>query len=96
LLDVIDISTPASPVRTGSVTVGTVGTAKGLTLSNGLAYVAANSDGLKIYDPASGNPVLLSTVDTVGDALDVAVKNSMAYVADFPATIDIIDVSALQ
>jgi hypothetical protein len=91
-LDIIDVSNPTSPVRTGSVVIGPVGTAYGVALSNRLAYVAANTQGLQIYDLAApATPVLSSTLEIVGDALGVTVQGGFAYVADFPATIDIID-----
>src|SRR5205814_2315643 len=49
-LDVLNVSNPALPVRTASVTLGPVGTAKGVTLVGGRAYVASNTLGLQIYD----------------------------------------------
>jgi hypothetical protein len=60
----------------------------------GLAYVAANTLGLQIYDLATPSaPVLRTTVPTVGDALGIAVTGGYAYLADFPATIDAIDLA---
>ena len=92
LLDVVNISNPSAMVRTGSVIIGAVGTGKGVAISNSLAYVAANGEGLKIYDvPTSGNPVLNTQMYTPGDAIDVSVIGSMAYIADYPATIDIMN-----
>ena len=91
LLDIVDISIPSAMVRTGSAVIGTSGTGKGVALSNDLAYVAANSEGLNIYNiPASGNPVFHSQLYTVGNAVDIALNGSTAYVADSPAIIDVI------
>jgi hypothetical protein len=88
-LEVFDLSNPTAPVRTGSASA-LYGTFKGINLSGGLAYVAATTEGLKIYDIVTGTPSPKYTVLTVGDAFDVAVKNATAYVADYPATLDII------
>jgi hypothetical protein len=93
-LDILDVSNPALPVRVASVTLGPVGTGKGVTLVGGLAYVATNTGGLWIYDLTTpSSPVLLTAAATVGDALEVRVQNGFVYVADFPATIDIIDLT---
>jgi hypothetical protein len=89
-LDIIDIAQPSNPVKISSVVLGTPGTGKGVTLTNGLAYVAASGKGLQIYDVSTATPSLRPTAPTIGAALDVAVKDSYAYVADFPATISII------
>jgi hypothetical protein len=89
-LDIVNVSNPTIPVRTGSVVIGPVGTAYGVALANGLASVAANTQGLQIYDVAApATPVLRSTLKTVGDALGVTVQGGFAYVVDFPATVDI-------
>jgi hypothetical protein len=79
-------------VRTASVTLGPVGTGKGVTLVGGRAYVASNTVGLQIYDLTTPSaPVPLATIPTVGDAIDVRVQGGFVYVADFPATVDVID-----
>ncbi|PYO56186.1 MAG: hypothetical protein DMD83_15745, partial [Candidatus Rokuibacteriota bacterium] len=91
-LDVLNVSTPALPVHIASVTLGPVGTGKGVTLTGGRAYVASNTLGLQIYDLTTPSaPIALGTVSTVGDALDVRVQSGFVYVADFPATVDVID-----
>jgi hypothetical protein len=88
-----DLSIPTSPLFLGAVAVGPVGTGKGVALAGGRAYVAANTQGLQIYDlSGSAAPVLLDAVGTVGDALGIVVQSGLAYVADFPATITIIHV----
>jgi hypothetical protein len=93
-LDVVDISNPARPVLAGSVAIGPTGTSYGMDLVGGRAYVAASTQGLKIYNVAGGGtPVLLGAGYTIGNALDADVDGSMAYVADFPATIDIVDLA---
>jgi hypothetical protein len=92
-LDVVNVSNPALPVRVASVTLGSSG-ALGVTLVGGRAYVASNTGGLAIYDLSTPSaPVLLPAVATVGDARDVRIQNGFAYVADFPATVDIIDLT---
>src|SRR5262249_19946259 len=54
--DIVDVSVPASPHRTGFVLVGPPGTAKGIDIVGGTAYVAANTQGVKIYDTGSTTP----------------------------------------
>src|SRR5262249_11972347 len=91
-LDIIDASNPFVPVRKASPVVGVPGTGKSVTLVNGLAYVAANSQGLALYDVTNPPaPVLRNTVPTIGDALGVALTGGYAYVADYPATVDSIN-----
>src|SRR5262249_8288142 len=73
-LDSIDVTGPATPVRTGSVALGTVGTGKGIAALGGLAYVAGNTTGLQIYNLTSGaTPLYVMTAPTAGAALDVVV-----------------------
>jgi hypothetical protein len=93
-LDVVDVSNPVSPVRTSSVAVGLPSIVKGVDLANAQAYVALDTDGLKIYDiSSSGNPVLLGAGYSVGKAKDVVGDGSLACVADYPAIISIIDLA---
>ena len=78
-LDVIDISTPSSPQRVGSVR--TPGYPYGVAVSGSRAYVADYS-GLQVIDisnPAS--PKLLGGVVTTGTASGVAVAGSYVWVA---------------
>ena len=80
-LQVIDISTPATPVIVGSV--DTPGTAWGVAVAGTHAYVADGSSGLQVIDistPAS--PLIVGSVDTPDDARGVAVAGTHAYVAD--------------
>ena len=59
-----------------------------------LAYVAANTYGLQIFDisdPAA--PVLVGSYDTEGYAADVEVVGTLAYVADYGGGMQIIDVT---
>ena len=59
------------------------------------AYIAAGQPGLKIYDLSSpANPVLTNTVKTVGTAYSVTVQGHYAYLGDFPATMDIVALTA--
>jgi hypothetical protein len=94
-LDVIDVATPSAPARLGAIGLGPIGTAKGLAVAAGRAYVAAGASGLAIYDLATpAAPALVGTGLTAGRALDVAVSDTAACVADTPATISIVDLFA--
>jgi hypothetical protein len=93
-LDIINVSNSFAPVRVASVYLGPSGTALGVALVNGLAYVAVNAAGLQIYDLANpAAPVLRNSVATIGDAVGIAVTGCFAYVADFPATVDAISLA---
>jgi hypothetical protein len=82
-------------VRLSAPVIGPVGTAKGLDVAGGRAYVAAANQGLRIYDLANPSaPALLGVGYTAGDAYDVAVGGSAACVADFPATLSVVDLFA--
>ena len=89
VLDLVSLATPATPVRTGSITVGAAGTFRGLSLLNGQAFVAANTLGLKIYNFSSPGSAPV-TADVPGAALAVVAQGRAAYVADFPATLDVL------
>lgn len=56
----------------------------GVAVVGDLAYVAAHSEGLAIYDVVDPeNPVLLGAADTPFTCLDVVVDGDYAYVADW-------------
>jgi hypothetical protein len=57
-LAIVDLTTPTSPVLNGTMSLGPIGNTKGLALRNGYAYVAANVEGLKVYNLASAVPQL--------------------------------------
>jgi hypothetical protein len=90
-LNLVDVSSPTAPVLTGSVVIGPPGTGKGVVLLGTAAYVAANTQGLQIYDAIFATPVLRAVVDTVGSAVDLAIEGPLAYVADPPSTVSVID-----
>lgn len=63
VLDVLDASNPSLPVRTASTVVGPMTDGKGVALSGGRAYVAAGSQGVRIYDAASAATPLLARLE---------------------------------
>ncbi|MEK9196382.1 MAG: hypothetical protein AAB914_03360, partial [Patescibacteria group bacterium] len=92
-LQVIDISNPASPSVTGSVSVGS--TPRHLVVQGRYAYVAnTGSDNIGVYDisnPAS--PASVGTVTTGDSPYSVSVQGRYAYVASSTAnTLQIFDV----
>lgn len=94
-LDVVDVTTPASPVIRSSVAVDASGAVKGIALGASRAYVASGTAGLRIYEltnPAA--PTLLGSGYTVGDATDVVLGGALAQAADSAAIISIIDLFA--
>ncbi|PJA90370.1 MAG: hypothetical protein CO137_00450, partial [Candidatus Magasanikbacteria bacterium CG_4_9_14_3_um_filter_32_9] len=93
-MKIIDVSNPALPIILAtSATLGD--TARGLFVSDTIAYVSANFAGLKIIDVSSSTaPSVIGTLDTTGAAYSVFVSDTIAYVADGAAGLQIIDVSS--
>lgn len=90
-LRVVDISNPASPTGVGFLNTSS---ARGVSLSGGLAYVADNDAGLVVVDITTpDNPIQLGVCDTPGFAWSVAANGGYAYVADYLEGLRVIDVS---
>jgi hypothetical protein len=92
MLVVINVNTPASPVKVGEIR--TPGIIRGLAVSGTYAYVADGLAGLRVINlstPAS--PVEAGFYDTPGNASGLAVSGNYAYVADADSGLRIIDVS---
>ncbi len=90
-LQVLDVSNPANPIEIS--VYDTPGSAVGLYISGGLAYIADGSAGLRVVDVSDpANPIELSVYDTLR-ANDVCVIESLAYVADGSAGLRVVDVS---
>jgi hypothetical protein len=91
LLEIIDIANPGQPVYEGyAVVTSKSGTAKGIDLTNGVAYIAGGSEGLKCYTIVSA-PLLNYIVPVFGGAYDVSVNSIYAYVTGNPANVSIIE-----
>jgi hypothetical protein len=87
-----DVSNPATPKYLGGH--GVIGSARGVQVVNNIAYVAADTGGLRMYD-VSAPPayVPLGFFDTSGSAVGVHVVDNLAYVLDKSGGIQILDVS---
>ncbi|MDH6099509.1 pre-peptidase C-terminal domain-containing protein [Anabaenopsis sp. FSS-46] len=92
-LQIIDISDPANPTRTGGY--DTSGYARGVEVVGNYAYVADSSAGLQIIDISNpANPTRTGGYDTPGSAEGVQVVGNYAYVADeWSGGLQIIDIS---
>ena len=89
ILRMINISQPGnSPTFLTSLTDG-----KDVFATDGYAYVADGSEGLKIFDVSNINAVDPPFVDTPGTAVQVAVSGEYAYVADVEGGLRIINIS---
>jgi hypothetical protein len=90
-LQIIDISDPANPTRTGIY--DTSGDAWDVQVVGNYAYVADYNGGLQIIDIGDpANPTLTGVYDT-GRAYNVQLVGNYAYVADNYAGLQIIDIS---
>jgi len=77
--------------------VDTPGSAYGVAVSGGYAYVADQHSGLQVIDISNpSSPEILAAVDTPGWANGVAALGSHAYVADMGSGLQVIDVSDPQ
>jgi hypothetical protein len=96
IIEVFDITNPAQPHREEPpAPVGEIYAGQDVALTGGFAYVAASTEGLKIYDVSSGTPSLVSPVVKIpGDAYGVSLDDSFAYVTGFPSILIIIDIYA--
>ena len=75
-------------------TLDTPGSANGVKVVDGFAYVADGESGLRIIDVSDPSaPVEIGAVDTPGYASDVDVVDAFAYIADGTEGMRIIDVS---
>lgn len=80
-LRILDVSDPTSPTEINSV--GTSGTAAGVTIANDLVYVADGESGLRTFNVANpSNITEIGYYDTPGFAYDVAVVDDNIYIAD--------------
>jgi len=71
------------PEFVGSVDIDRPGVPWAIAVSNGYAYVAAGTDGLRVIDvrlPSA--PVEVGSLDTPGDARNLAVSGNQVFVAD--------------
>ncbi|MDD2247898.1 MAG: chitobiase/beta-hexosaminidase C-terminal domain-containing protein [Proteiniphilum sp.] len=90
-LRIMDVSQPSNITELGSCYVDTVLEIK---VSNGYAYIAALTSGLKIVDISNpSNPFVVGSLDTPGYAQGVDVVGNRAYVCDEAYGLHIIDVS---
>ena len=72
----------------------TQGSARGVCVRDGIAFVAAEQMGLVMFDVTSpGSPAPLGAVDTPGEARAVAAYGQYAFVADWRAGVQVVDVS---
>jgi len=90
-LQVVDISTPSSPLSMGS-TAADGGYAKGVSVKGGFAYVAAYTGGLQIFnvaDPAA--PAIHEVIDASGSVWGTSVSGDYIYCANGGSGIQIFE-----
>ena len=100
-IQVYDVTTPASPTFAGRIEVQTPASGKafGLTVDDGVAYVAYGDAGLRILDASNpaGGLTKLATLDVrdgdEGEARQVALSGDYAYVAARKADVRVVNVS---
>jgi hypothetical protein len=72
----------------------TQGSARGVCVHDGTAFVAAEQLGLVMFDVTDPDgPVRLGAVDTPGEARAVAASGQYAFVADWRAGVQVVDVA---
>jgi hypothetical protein len=91
-LQVLDVSTPASPAYLGYVSLPT--SAGSIALEGHYLYATVGSNGLRVVDVATpASPTIVGTLDTPGEAYQVVASGNTAYVADGAAGFQIVDIS---
>lgn len=89
-LEIINVSTPASPSRIFSFEFG----AEETVITGNLALVAAGFDGLQILDLTNpGNPQVVGTLETSGYAGSVAMSGTYALITVDETGLEIVDVA---
>jgi len=84
---ILDVTDPCRPSQRAAWP--SQGKVLGVTLSQGLGFVACASQGLVILH---SDGTMAGALDTPGEAYDVVVSDGIAYVADGPAGVQVIDV----
>jgi len=80
-VDVVDISTPANPIRLGGI--ATTGSATSVFASPSLIFVADGAAGLQIVDFSEVSiPRLLGRLETAGALYDIEVRGPHVFFAD--------------
>ncbi len=78
---IIDIGTPTVPNQVGAI--GTTGNAGGVAASGGYMFVAAGSQGLRVFNTTDpGNPIALARNANSTNADDIVVFGDYAYLSD--------------
>ncbi|GAB4279023.1 MAG: hypothetical protein Kow0056_11860 [Coriobacteriia bacterium] len=77
----VDVSDPASPTPVGELSAP--GYVYGVAASNGWAYIALGSAGVRSVDASDpASPALIGSFDTTGIATDLTVAGDVLFVAD--------------
>jgi hypothetical protein len=80
-LDIWDIQTPSTPVRTGQIRLS--GMIESLVVQASTVYAAAGNSGVHIVDVSTpAAPVQVATFDTSGNAHDLVLVGSTLFIAD--------------
>lgn len=91
-LQIIDVTTPATPTLTGSY--NTSGNATDVIVLGSTAYVADGTSGLQIINLTTpATPTLTGTLNTLGAANGVAVSGNYAYIADDTNGLVVVDIT---
>lgn len=90
-LDIIDISTPATPVKLSNLEF--TGKAETLFVAGNYAYVCGEGNFYVVDVSDPFDPVLENTIDTLQETLDVFVQSDFAYIADGANGLQIINIS---
>jgi len=96
-IDLFDVSTPAAPVKTNSTVVGPSPSGRGLALAGGLVSLAADSQGVKLYDATTLLPTA-ALKDSFTPRAVAAAESTVVVVGSDTATgqarLEVRDVSA--
>ncbi len=78
----VNVQNPTIPSLVSTIEVGAGATCEGIATSGTYAYVAAGSNGLKIYNIATpAVPVLVTSIDSLAYCESVVISGQYAYIA---------------
>ena len=92
-LQVVDISNPQTVSDLSIVgTCSLPANARGITVSESCAYIAADNAGLQVVDISDpSSPSILTAYDTSGNSHDIKISGDYAYMADYSGGLVVID-----
>lgn len=93
-IEILDIGDQTNPSLLSTLPIP--GSAKQVSVKNGVAGVAAFGKGIQLIDISDpSNPNIMGSIDTLGTAVDIELIENFAYIADLYSGLQIFDINNL-